>query len=48
MWNGKMSEKVKKNFYINHQMSAMDSIVRVISLGIVLQLLGNVGKWNEI
>lgn len=39
-----MSEKIKRNFCINHQMSTMDLVRRVISLGVILQLLGNIGK----
>lgn len=40
----KMSEKVKSNFCINHQMSTMDLVRRIISLGVILQLLGNIGE----
>lgn len=40
----KMSEKIKRKFLINHKLSMMDLIRRIISLGVIVQLLGNIGE----
>ena len=38
------SNKISKNIIMNRKYSKMDMLRRLISVGVILQLLGNIGK----